>query len=283
MKSTAKAYAPANISCIFQIHEDVDPGKKGSYGLGFTLDRGITAEVNISAKNEVYFNNKHINFPTLDSVLQKLHAPPTKINITSSLPLGCGFGLSGASALAVAYSLNSLLNLSHSNLELARIAHTAEVENHTGLGDVTNQYFGGFLLKLQPSSQFIVQKIPLVNIPVYCKYFSPIKTGDIISNSKIKEKINKSAVSCLKELKSLIHKNQTSQDKIKFSQLISISYEFAAGSGLLIDHSVINLINEIKSRNGHASMIMLGNAVFSDIPFPGSAEFKISNIPAYLK
>ena len=62
----------------------------------------------------------------------------------SSLPLGYWFGISGASALATAYALNRLLKLKKSNKELAIIAHIAEVESKTGLGDVTNQYYWGF-------------------------------------------------------------------------------------------------------------------------------------------
>lgn len=194
-----------------------------------------------------------------------------RINITSDLPLGSGFGLSGASALASAYALNKLLGLKYSNLELAKIAHIAEVENRTGLGDVVNQYFGGFLLKLKPSSEFIVEKIPLENIPVYCKYFSQLSTKAVLSDPKRKETINLSATQALKKIKTQ-----------KFSDLISISKEFAQNSGLLTNKKVISTIQKIEAAGGHASMIMLGNSVFSDIPFPGSLKLKISNTLAHL-
>ena len=102
------------------------------------------------------------------------------------MPLGCGFGLSGASALAAAYALNSLLNLKKPKKELAFIAHVAEVENGTGLGDVVNQYFGGFLVKYDSSYKFKIKKMPINNKKVYCKYFSGISTKRVISNNKLK-------------------------------------------------------------------------------------------------
>jgi len=40
--------------------------------------------------------------------------------------------------------------------------------------------------------------------------------------------------------------------------------------------------NEIENKNGNASMIMLGNAVFSDIPFLGCRKLRINNKKACL-
>ncbi len=349
MKSSAKAFAPGNISCIFKIHEDKNPAKMGSLGLGFTVNKGVTVEAALDTlsfprdgsqnlaplwgkresikldsclrrnDNEdclIYFNNKKINFPTVKSVVKKLIAgknKKVKISCLSDLPLGSGFGLSGASTLATAYALNNFLGLKYSNLELAKIAHIAEVENRTGLGDVINQYFGGFLLKLKPSSEFKVKKIPLENLPVYCKYFSQLSTKAVLSDPKMKEAINLAAIETLEKIRTrdlfeeskkiVIARSATivgdeaisinhgiaalpsvarNDSKKAFSNLISISKEFALNSGLLTNKKAINTIKKIEAAGGHASMIMLGNAVFSDIPFAGSSKLKISNTPAHL-
>ena len=68
--------------------------------------------------------------------------------------------------------------------ELAKIAHIAEVENGTGLGDVVNQFYGGFLLKPMPSSKFIVKKLPIKNKFIYYKIFNKLDTKKIITNKK---------------------------------------------------------------------------------------------------
>ncbi|MBI2653030.1 hypothetical protein HYX00_06195 [Candidatus Woesearchaeota archaeon] len=278
MISEAKAFAPANISCIFKIHSHKNPRWMGSYGVGFTLNEGVVVKAEKSERKEVAFNNTSINFPTVSGVIKKLTNDKIRICAKSKLPLGCGFGLSGASALATAYAINRLLKLKKTNKELAIVAHTAEVENKTGLGDVVNQFYGGFCLKLKPSSYFIVEKIPSNNVEVYCKYFSKINTKSVITNNKLKSKINNSASIALNKIKNLLNKN----NNIKLNEIIKISKEFAVSSKLLKDKQTIQTIRNIEKNNGNASMIMLGNAVFSDKPFKGAFKLKISEHRACL-
>ena len=274
----AKAFAPANISCIFKIYRHKNPRWMGSYGVGFTINEGVIINLQKSKKTEIMFNNNSINFPTVKSVISKLTNKNLIIHIKSKLPLGCGFGLSGASALATAYAINKLLKLKRTNKELAIIAHTAEVENKTGLGDVVNQYYGGFCFKLKPSSYFIIKKIPISNANVYCRYFSKISTKSIITNPKLENKINQSASIALNKIKNLIKENKNPD----LSDIIKISEEFAVNSELLKDRKTIETIKKIEDNNGNASMIMLGNAVFSDKPFDGAIKLRISNKSAHL-
>ena len=274
---SSKAFAPANISCIFKIYENKNPRWMGSYGLGFTLNEGVIVSASKAKRNEVVFNGHSISFPTVKYVVEKLTKEKVRVDIKSKLPLGCGFGLSGASALASAYAINKLLNLKKSNKELAIIAHTAEVKNMTGLGDVVNQYCGGFCLKLKPSSYFEVKKLPMNNLNVYCKYFGKISTKSVITNKKLKNCINKSASVALKKIKKLLKTKN-----IRFGYIIKISKGFAADSSLLKDKQTIETIKDIEKNNGNASMIMLGNAVFSEKPFRSALLFKISGKGAHL-
>src|SRR3989344_7483678 len=97
---SAKAFAPANISCVFKIYSHKNPRWMGSYGFGFTLNEGVVVEAKKSKRNEILFNNNPIDFPAVKSVMKKLTKQKIRIHIDTKLPLGCGFGLSGASALA---------------------------------------------------------------------------------------------------------------------------------------------------------------------------------------
>ena len=275
---SSKAFAPANISCIFKIYEHKNPRWMGSYGVGFTLNEGVIVKVSRARRNEVIFNSNSINFPTVKSVIGKLTKEKIRVYIKSKLPLGCGFGLSGASTLATAYSLNNLLNLKKPKKELAIIAHIAEVENKTGLGDIVNQYYGGFCIKLMPSSHFVVKKLPLNNIEVYCKYFSKVSTKAIITNKKLKDMINNAATDALSKIQQLLKANKN----IQFKDIIKISKNFAVNSRLLKDKKTIETIENIKKEDGTASMIMLGNAVFSDKSFEGASKFKVSDKGACL-
>ena len=278
MTSEAKAFAPANISCIFRVYGHKNPRWMGSYGAGFTLNEGVVASASKSSKTGVYFNNKKIDLPSVEKTIKKLTDKKIKIKIKAKLPLGCGFGLSGASALAAAYAANELLNLKKTRKELAIIAHTAEVESKTGLGDVINQLYGGFCVKLKPSSYFIVKKLPIKNKEVYCRYFGKIPTKSIITNRNLIKNINNSAEISMNKIQGLMRQNK----KIRFKEIIGISREFAVSSGLLKDEKTMKTIKEIEKNNGNASMIMLGNAVFSDKPFKGAIKLKIMDKGAHI-
>ena len=275
----SKAFAPANISCVFKIYQHKNPRWMGSYGFGFTLNEGVIARVLKAKRNEAVFNGVSIRFPAVISVISKLTREKIRVYIESKLPLGCGFGLSGASALATAYAINDLLKLKKSNKELGIVAHTADAENQTGLGDVVNQFYGGFCIKLKPSSHFEIKKINLNDTGVYCRYFSKISTKSIIINSKIRDKINSAADDSLKKIQKLLKSNK---NKIKFKDVIKISREFSIKSGLLKDKKTIKTIKSIEKNKGNASMIMLGNAVFSDKAFDGATNYRISNQGAHL-
>lgn len=295
-----KAFAPANISLIFQTFEHTNPRFKGSFGLGFTVNEGVYVTASKAKKTEIFFNDQKINLPTVENVIRKLLEKYSssersesrsnikqkfstssnsniKIDISSKLPLGCGFGISGAATLATAFAVNKLFTLNKSDKQLAILAHTAEVEEQTGLGDVINQFFGGFLLKTKPSSYFVVNKLPINNIPIYYKVFGEIKTKSIISNSKQLEKINKIGVLSLKQIENLIAQKNASLPKI-----LDISKEFAIKSGLLKQEELITMINKIEQQKGHATMIMLGNSLLSDMPFEGCKKLIISKNKACL-
>jgi len=270
--NSAKAYAPGNISCIFVIKKTSNPRTSGSLGVGFTVNKGVIVTISKSNKTTIFFNNKKISIPTVTSVQRTLTKETMKISIKSDFPLGCGFGISGASSLATGYSINKLLKLKKTKKEIAVIAHTAEVENGTGLGDVTNQYFGGLLIKNKSSSKFQVKKVNTKNKTLYYKLFSKLDTKKIISNSSKKRRINKIGMQKLNKLK---------KTKKTVQNIIQLSKEFSLESRLA-NSQVRKAIKQIESQGGHSSMIMLGNAVFSDIPFKGSKKIEISDKGAYI-
>lgn len=268
----AKAFAPGNLSCVFKIIPHPEATKMHSLGMGFTITEGVVVTVfPHSRPTAVEFNGSEIDFPTVVSVIQKLTSQPMKVVIDSPLPLGCGFGLSGAASLATTYALNALLQLGKSEEELAMIAHVAEVENRTGLGDVCAQYHGGCLVKLKIGYPLAAERLPIPAQPIYYRYFSSIQTKTILESAARRERINKAADETLQALEKL-----TKSESVDFNACIRLSKQFSLNSGLLKDTRVQETIREIEEAGGVASMIMLGNAVFSTHPFEGATETKLS-------
>jgi len=277
-ENIVKAFAPANISCIFKVYKHKNPRLAGSWGLGFTLSEGVIVSVKKTNTMSVLFNGKKVDMPTVFDVVCALTTQSILITIETKLPLGCGFGISGAAALATVYAVNKLLDLKKTKKELAVIAHTAEVKNKTGLGDVANQFFGGVLFKKKPSSHFSVIKIPLKEKTVYCRVFSPLSTKSVLSNSKLLIHIDRAAKEALEE----IGNDLKEKNVLTLAKILSISKQFAVASGLLQEKDVMRTIEEIEKKGGNATMIMLGNAVVSNISFAGATKFFLSQKGAML-
>lgn len=268
----AKAFAPGNLSCVFKVIAHPEATKMHSLGMGFTITEGVVVTVSQHhSQTVVQFNGSEILFPTVVSVIQKLTPQSMKVEIDSPLPLGCGFGLSGAASLATTYALNALIGLGKSKEELAMIAHVAEVENRTGLGDVCAQYHGGCLVKLKIGYPLAAERLPIPEQPIYYRYFSSIQTKAILQNTKRRERINKAADETLQALEKL-----TKSQLVDFNACIQLSKQFSLNSGLLEDARVQETIREIELAGGVASMIMLGNAVFSTQPFEGATKTTLS-------
>lgn len=267
----ATAFAPGNVSGVFKIIRDDDPRRMHSLGMGFTVSHGVTATVSEAPSTEIAFNGETFAFATVRSVAEALSSRPVRISLESELPLSGGFGLSGASALATAYALNAEFELGLDERTLGMTAHVAEVTNLTGLGDVCGQFRGGCLAKLVPGDPLAAIALPVPEQAVYYRYFSPIVTSEIIGDPGHAARINTAADAALADIARL-----ADQGVSAFGEYISAAKRFAVESDLLRHPEVRRIIAEVEVAGGAASMIMLGNAVFSTIAFAGAHETRLA-------
>ncbi len=277
VERVVRAFAPGNISGVFKVIPHDDPRKMHSLGMGLTVSEGATVAISRAAEVSISFNGEAIEFPTVACVVDKLSAGPVRVEIESPLPLSGGFGLSGASSLAAAYGLNELFSLEHSPEELAMTAHVAEVENLTGLGDVCAQFHGGCLVKLTSGEPLAAERLAVEGQSIYYRHFGPISTREVLSDAEARDRINRAADRALEQLGVF-----SERDRVDFDACIEVCKTFAVDSELLRDDSVIRTIDEIEAAGGSASMIMLGNAVFSTLSFAGASSSALSQKKARL-
>ena len=152
----ATAFVPGHVTAFFSAHPADDPMVAGSRGAGLTLTDGVTVRVSTADGEtdvgETTIDGEPGSIGAVDDVLAELDATGVDVAVEADLPIGAGFGVSGAAALGAAFAANEALDRGRSENELVRVAHAAEVDRGTGLGDVVAQARGGVPVRLEPGA-----------------------------------------------------------------------------------------------------------------------------------
>ncbi|MFB6074604.1 MAG: pantoate kinase [Haloarculaceae archaeon] len=148
MTETA-AFVPGHVTAFFTVDEGDDPVETGSRGCGIALSDGVRVTARRADERSVLLNGERIKMEAVERVLDAL-AATAEVRAETDLPLGSGFGVSGAVSLGAALAVNAAFERGLSANELVTVAHGAEVQAGTGLGDVVAQARGGVPIRLEP-------------------------------------------------------------------------------------------------------------------------------------
>ncbi|RJS70839.1 MAG: hypothetical protein CW694_06645 [Candidatus Syntrophoarchaeum sp. WYZ-LMO15] len=250
----AQAWAPSHITGFFSIHREQDPLVSGSCGCGIVLEAGCNVIASFWGEFEILVNGTEVDARTTMRVVRMLSDRPVRVECYHQTPIGAGFGASAASALASAFALNELLNLGRSGVELSQIAHIAEVEEMTGLGDVVAASRGGVVIRKRPGAPGVgeIDTIPSCDYKVFYLVLGNLSTREILGDRDTVRAINHAGRVALREI----------LKKPTFSRFMELSRNFARETGLLSDRAR-NVIEAVESVGGMASMAMLGDVVFA--------------------
>jgi pantoate kinase len=268
----ATAFCPANISLVFETYPAEPPHGRGSLGVGITLDAGVTVRVSretLAKRSMILVGGEAWEFDTVRTVLANLTPEPIRVEIDAAFPFGCGFGMSGASALATALAVNELLSLDKDRESLGMVAHHAEVSNATGLGDVGGQFNGGVMIKTRKHEPLRVDHLPVNLQALHYRIHGPILTSEVINSPEKLRLINLAGHAALTEI-------LRAGRRLDMDGLFNLSHLFAQRSGLLTSPEVAADIAAAQAEGYAATMIMLGESVIATGPFPGSKPVRIS-------
>ena len=267
----AIAFCPAHITGFFkaQCDKDIEDSEKfGSMGAGFSIKEGVTSKVIISPKTNQISNFKistkgfqtdktDVSEFVLNEFLKLGDFDDVFFDIEHdiSIPVGYGLGSSGAVALSLSYALDQVLNTKLDSVEIGKIAHIAEVNCKTGLGDVLASYHGGFEIRVKPGAPGIgeVQKIEAENISIIMICFSPIST-----NKFLQEKLAK--INGLGG--KMVDKLLESKDYDNFQDM---SLEFAKYVNVMTPR-MEKLIEELTLNGIKCGVALFGETIFSMVP-----------------
>ena len=252
MREEATAFVPGHITGFFSAHQAEDPTKAGSRGAGLTLTDGVDVTVTPAPDEEstIVLDGEELEIDPVRTVLETLETP-ARVEAESEIPLGSGFGVSGAMALGTALAANRVFERKLSRNELVTIAHGAEVQAGTGLGDVVAQAHGGVPIRLEPGGP---QENKLDAIPERARVeyvsFGELSTAEVLSGET--DQLSAAGKQALSRV-------------VSEPTLLSFMYAsrlFAREAGLLTEQ-VAETINDVSAAGGQASMAMLGETVFA--------------------
>lgn len=274
---SARAFSPSHITGIFVIDIRKDPARSGSMGCGICLEDGAITTVRAAEETTMKINGKVAEAPTTLTAIKLLTSQPVLVETTLNVPIGCGFGASGAGTLSAVLALNEALSLDLTMNELSRAAHVAEVLNRTGLGTVAGETFGGAVIRKKAGLPFNIDKIPCSDATISWVSFGKISTKSVLSDDLKKKTINKAGKLRLKDLlrKPTLHNF--------FRQSSAFAKEIELGSSKVMD-----AIEAVEAQGGLASQAMLGETVFALNDKGALSEFgevnvsRISNAGAHL-
>ncbi len=178
------------------------------------------------------------------------------VDIRSEVELSVsqGFGMSGAGALSTAYALDKAMKLGLPKIELIQIAHVAEVEAMTGLGDVYPQSQGGLETRTKsgaPPFGKLARRASRKKL-VLCVVGGMLKTKDVLRNPVKRNKINDIGRRFMEEYL----KAPT------WPKLFELSSRFAESTNLA-SRKILKVLEEVEAQGGRAGMAMLGNSIFA--------------------
>ncbi|MFW9955160.1 MAG: pantoate kinase [Candidatus Thorarchaeota archaeon] len=264
-KRTAQAYVPGHITCLFRIHDShPDVLHRGSQGAGFSVEMGTLTTITVSEQAKprlkIAYNGRKLQAKVTKTVVEKLTEDygltlDVNINHQSDLPIGVGFGASGAGALGTALALGHLIDQNMDYNSAAQYAHEAEVINHTGLGDVIAQTLGGLEIRLAPGAPGIGKAINVTypeDISVVLSGATSLETKSVLTNPAARELVNKAGDRLIKSI----------MEHPSLESIVSSSIDFADAIGLESPR-IRSALSDLKSSGYNmSSMVMLGDSVY---------------------
>jgi len=250
MPDEATAFVPGHVTGFFTVDEDDDPTVAGSRGCGLALDQGVTVTVRPAEETTVFIDDVDVELDAVERVLGALEATAV-VRGETDLPLGAGFGVSGAMALGTALAANAVFDRRLSANELVTVAHGAEVQAGTGLGDVVGQARGGVPIRLEPGGPHHNE---VDDVPARSRVEYHV-VDDLDTESVLSGDTTQLTAAGERSLSRIVQEPT-------LSRFVQTSRRFAREADLLTS-DVRAVIEDVAAADGEAAMAMLGETVFA--------------------
>ena len=237
-----EAFAPGSVTALFAPTE----GDGKSLGVSMAVEDGVVADVTPGDGTRVAVAGERVAFEPVELLLSDLGVDAT-VELAPEIPLGCGFGASGAATLATALAANERFDLGETREELLYAAHEAEVTAGTGLGDVFIQERGGLVMddgtglrRFEPTETLAYES------------YGGIDTADALGDEAFMTRVTDAGTRLIRDLPA----------EPSLSQVLGQGWTFAREIGLPTDE-VRSTVAAVEAAGGTATMAMVGQTVFA--------------------
>jgi pantoate kinase len=235
----ATAFAPGSVTTVF-----APRGEESSLGISFATADGVTAVVERASDPEIILDDRPAEVEPVSGALRRLDAPAT-VRLESDLPIGCGFGVSGAATLATALAVNADQQLGHERDALLQAAHRAEVAAGTGLGDVFIQERGGLVWDVGEGLRHSER-----SARIEYASFGEMATAGVLGDEKAVARVVEAGEAALSSI----------DPRGALATLFDQSWTFASRVNLTTER-VVDTVERVQAAGGSATMAMIGETV----------------------
>ncbi len=260
----SRAFAPGHVTGAFAPRTAArDPRARGSVGIGVVLELGVTADAEWRSADRSTVSvvaEAGVSVPISQEVGRRLVAGrPGRwtVRLHHDLPIGQGFGMSAAGALATARAIGQLATVDPPRC--VAVAHLADLFGRGGLGGVAAILGGGVELRERPgippwgSIARAEGRAPLLVATVG----PPVPSPDVLGRTRTLERIERAYRRVASDL-----------DRPDLARFWTAAERFTDRVGLA-PRSVRDAVRAVRRRGGRAAQAMFGRSLVAALPTGG--------------
>jgi pantoate kinase len=236
---SATAFAPGSVTTVF-----VPQGGTSALGISFATADGVTATVDPADETAVHLDGRPAEVAPVAGVLRRLDVS-AHVHLDTDVPIGCGFGVSGAATLATAFAANAEGQLGRERTELVEASHQAEVAAGTGLGDVFIQNRGGVVWDVGEGLCHAERSARIEYVS-----FGEISTSEVLGDEGAMERVEAAGTKALAAM----------EPSGPLARLFDDAWTFATRVSLATSR-VQDAVERVRAAGGAATMAMIGETV----------------------
>lgn len=239
-----RAHAPGSLTGLYAPPPGDEP-EAASRGASVAVRDGVTVGVSPADETTVTVDGEPAPFEPVEGMLGELDVDAA-VAVEPAVPLGHGFGASGAATLATALAANEVFDLGRDREALVAAAHRAELAAGTGQGDVFVQARGGLLW----SGEGDVHRRES-DAAIEWASAGPVSTADLLADEAFQATARRVGPAHLDAL----------ADRPTVRAFLERSRAYLEETGLATGF-VEREVTRVEAAGGAASMALFGNTVF---------------------